>query len=287
MKYLIIALLFSSFAFAKEVPQINKTVNDYTGQLSQPDIESIDKEIRQYFSQSSNQLGVLVIGSLDGDDLEGFSQRVFEKWQLGDVKKDNGVLLLFVLDDRKFRIEVGQGLEGNLTDVESKRIQQQIKPYLKNKEYGRAVLEEVRLVKEKIEQNAKKELEPRSTASGSDTTLATSPISINWEFLIYLLDAVILFSGLLLTVKYSRYKKSIKSSKKMISENQEKLNKARIDFNTLDSEKKKWNSTYSKSDHKIEDTLLSRLNNINSQISDKENSIKHLDEIAKKYGVNV
>src|SRR5262249_16831268 len=53
---------------------------------------------------------------------EKYSLRVAEKWKLGKKGKDNGVLLLISIDDHKMRIEVGQGLEGVLTDVQCNRI---------------------------------------------------------------------------------------------------------------------------------------------------------------------
>ena len=59
---------------------------------------------------------------MDGDDIDDYANRVFTEWKLGDEKKDNGVLWLIAVNDRKQRIEVGLGLEGNLTDALSSRI---------------------------------------------------------------------------------------------------------------------------------------------------------------------
>jgi uncharacterized protein len=72
--------------------------------------------------QSSNQIAVLTIPSLEGESLEEFSHRVATTWKLGQKGTDNGVLLLVAIGERKVRIEVGYGLEGVLTDIRSAQI---------------------------------------------------------------------------------------------------------------------------------------------------------------------
>ena len=65
---------------------------------------------------------ILTIPSLEGEDLEEYSIRVAETWGIGQKEYDNGVLLLVSQAERKVRIEVGYGLEGRLTDLQSGRI---------------------------------------------------------------------------------------------------------------------------------------------------------------------
>ena len=59
----------------------------------------------------------MTIKSLEGEDLEDFSMKVCENWKLGSADREDGVLLLVSLDEKKIRIEVGYGLEGILTDT--------------------------------------------------------------------------------------------------------------------------------------------------------------------------
>lgn len=68
------------------------------------------------------QLQYLIVRTLDGEPIEDFSMRVAERWKLGSAQEDNGILLTVALEDRAVRIEVGQGIEGGLTDVQSSRI---------------------------------------------------------------------------------------------------------------------------------------------------------------------
>src|SRR6478609_6280604 len=117
-------LVLSSTCFAqKAVPQLwGHRVHDEAHVLSQDTIDALEKNLQQYEDSTSNQIAVLVVTSLDGESIEEYSLRVAESWKLGQKNKDNGVLLLVAIDDHEMRIEVGQGLEGVLTDAMSSRI---------------------------------------------------------------------------------------------------------------------------------------------------------------------
>lgn len=92
-------------------------VHDEAKILSQAFIDQLEMGLKGYEDSTSNQIAILIVPSLDEDVLEDYSIRVVEKWKLGQKEKDNGVLLLIAVDDRKMRIEVGKGLEGVLTDA--------------------------------------------------------------------------------------------------------------------------------------------------------------------------
>jgi uncharacterized protein len=114
------ALLFVvplTLCTAAEIPFLSGRVNDYAGILSAATVERLSRDLKAHEDSTSNQVVVLTVASLEGDVLEEFSMKVVEQWKLGQKGKDNGVLLLVARDDRKVRIEVGRGLEGNLTDA--------------------------------------------------------------------------------------------------------------------------------------------------------------------------
>jgi uncharacterized protein len=117
-----ILLVTNSFA-QKAVPELwGIRVHDDAHALKQETVDQLERELKTYEDSTSNQIAILIVQSLDGDVLEEYSLRVAEKWKLGTKNKDNGVLLLIAVDDHKMRIEVGQGLEGVLTDAQSNRI---------------------------------------------------------------------------------------------------------------------------------------------------------------------
>jgi len=115
-------------------------VHDDAHALKQETIDQLEKELKTYEDSTSNQIAILIVQSLDGDVLEEYSLRVAEKWKLGTKNKDNGVLLLVAVDDHKMRIEVGQGLEGVLTDAQSSRIiRNEIAPEFRRGDYDAGV----------------------------------------------------------------------------------------------------------------------------------------------------
>jgi uncharacterized protein len=109
-------LFLVSTAPAIDVPYLSARVNDLAHILSEGTEKELEGILRDYERKTGNQIAVLTIPSLDGEPLEDYSMKVAETWKLGQKGKDNGVLLLVSKNDRKLRIEVGYGLEGELTD---------------------------------------------------------------------------------------------------------------------------------------------------------------------------
>jgi uncharacterized protein len=97
-------------------------VHDEANVLSATAVAQLESILKAERDSTSNQIAVLIIPSLEGDDIDGYGIRVAEKWKIGQKDKDNGAILLIAIQDRKMRIEAGQGLEGVLTDVMSSRI---------------------------------------------------------------------------------------------------------------------------------------------------------------------
>lgn len=121
------ALAVAAFSFvtavsALEVPPLTGRVVDLAHVLPNSTVESLTAQLTAHETQSSNQVAVLIVPSLEHESLEEFSHRVATTWKLGQKGTDNGVLLLVAIGERKVRIEVGYGLEGVLTDIRSAQI---------------------------------------------------------------------------------------------------------------------------------------------------------------------
>jgi uncharacterized protein len=97
-------------------------VHDEAKVLSGQTIRELESFLKYHRDSTSNQIAVLIIPDLQGGDIDDYGYRVAQAWKLGQADKDNGVLLLVSMKERGIRIEVGQGLEGALTDLESSRI---------------------------------------------------------------------------------------------------------------------------------------------------------------------
>ena len=132
--------LWARPAAALEPPELRRYVTDMAGVLSPGDADRIEQLLRQYDEQSTNQFVVLVVRSLEGEAIEDFSIRVVEKNRIGQKGKDNGLLLLVAVDDRKMRFEVGYGLEGELTDaVTSLIISDVVAPQFRSGNYAQGI----------------------------------------------------------------------------------------------------------------------------------------------------
>lgn len=115
-------LVWSPVALALDVPPLAGRINDGANLLSAEEEKRLEQRLAEYERGSGHQFALLTIPSLQGDPIEDFSLRVVERWQLGSEQADDGLLLLVVPQDRKMRIEVGYGLEGNVPDALAGRI---------------------------------------------------------------------------------------------------------------------------------------------------------------------
>jgi uncharacterized protein len=104
-------------ARSQEVPFLGGRVNDTADMFSFGTINELEMMLKAHEDSTSNQVVLLSIPRLEESSLEEYTIKVVETWNLGQANKDNGVLLLIVRDDRKLRVEVGDGLEGVLTDA--------------------------------------------------------------------------------------------------------------------------------------------------------------------------
>ena len=92
-------------------------VSDFGGMLSASARSEMEAELTAFEQQTGIQIAVVTVASLDGGSIEDYAVRLFEQWQIGKKGQDNGVLFLISRDDRRFRIEVGYGMEPLLTDA--------------------------------------------------------------------------------------------------------------------------------------------------------------------------
>ncbi len=92
-------------------------VNDYANVLSEETESYIQENAVSLYRQTTAQICVLTIHSLNGEDISEYAVEVFREWGIGDEEKDNGVLILLSVDDREMWVTTGYGIEGTLTDT--------------------------------------------------------------------------------------------------------------------------------------------------------------------------
>ncbi|HWY80240.1 MAG TPA: TPM domain-containing protein [Candidatus Sulfotelmatobacter sp.] len=132
--------IFPNTAVASSYPNQTGYVNDFASILSPSFANQLDKELQVFEQKTTDQIAVVTIKTIQPDTIENYSIHLAEKWKIGQKGKDNGVIILFAMQDHKMRIEVGRGLEGDLTDIQSKHIQDMyIVPAFKNGHYEQGI----------------------------------------------------------------------------------------------------------------------------------------------------
>src|SRR5688500_8392436 len=134
----------AALAATRDIPYLTGRVVDNAEILSPAAAERITSVLKAHEDRTIDQVAVLTVRSLSGSSIEEYAVAVFESWKLGKKGKDNGVLLVIVPPERKMRIEVGYGLEGQLTDLQASRIIRNVMaPHVKAGDFDRGVEEGV------------------------------------------------------------------------------------------------------------------------------------------------
>ncbi|ASJ75059.1 TPM domain-containing protein [Granulosicoccus antarcticus] len=125
-------------AYAQDdLPALTGRVVDLAKLLDSAQETALSAQLEAHESQTSNQLVVVTLPSLNGNQIADYANRLGRFWEIGSAEDDNGVLLLIAPSERKVRIEVGYGLEGALTDsLSSIIIQREILPPFRSNNYA-------------------------------------------------------------------------------------------------------------------------------------------------------
>ncbi|WP_418939400.1 TPM domain-containing protein [Leyella stercorea] len=157
MLFLLVATL--SFATGEEkqytlqdVPNVRlndarQYVSDPSHILSAPARDTINAVLARLEESTGIETAVVMLPSIGEEDIFNFAHELFRQWGIGKQKSNNGLLILFVMDQRKVRFTVGYGLEGTMTDAMSKRIQmQRMVPRFKAGDWDGGMVDGVRAV---------------------------------------------------------------------------------------------------------------------------------------------
>ena len=134
-------LLFTaSFCAAEDVKKIHPSgyVSDLAGVISpeaRTRLEALCAEVEQ---KTGAQMAVVTVQSLDGEGVENYAVNLFKQLGVGSKKDNRGVLLLVAPHERKYRIEVGYGLEPVINDARAGDAGRAMVPFLRQNDYGKA-----------------------------------------------------------------------------------------------------------------------------------------------------
>jgi len=133
----LVLLATAAQAADPQYPDHTGYVNDYAGVLDQGVANKLEELCRTLEKKTSAELAVAIVRSVAPLDSKEYAVKLFEKWKIGKQGKDNGILLLLAMDERRVEIEVGYGLEGVINDAKAGEIlDRYVVPAFKQGEFG-------------------------------------------------------------------------------------------------------------------------------------------------------
>lgn len=139
---LLVLLLFIQIAGAVNYPQLTEHLTDNANIIDNEYKQKITDLAESIEKNTTVEIAVLTIESLEGDTPENYAINTFRKSGVGKKDKNNGLLILVAKNDRKYKFEVGYGLEGTIPDAMKVPIGDKIiTPNFKNGDYGKGIYE--------------------------------------------------------------------------------------------------------------------------------------------------
>jgi len=162
-------------AWAQDFPEPVGYVNDFAQILSSSYRQSLEQELVSFKEETTAEIAVVTINSLEGGSIEDYAVRLFEDWKIGEKEKDNGILVLIAKEDRKIKIEVGYGLEPVITDGRAGRIiREKMRPAFREEDYDEGVKLAVAQIKEYIHSGEP----PAGTEAAQEKAASALPLII-------------------------------------------------------------------------------------------------------------
>lgn len=170
LKFILLLLLTGILAGAgMDIPYLTGRVNDNAHVLTGNQLDSLSEMLLRHENLTTNQVVVLTIASLEGNNIEDYAYRVFNEWGLGQKGQDNGVLIVVAPNDRRMRIEVGYGLEAVLTDLTTSHIIQNVMaPRFREGDFNSGIMEGTRAVVNVLEGKNSMDLPVTIDGTGSE-----------------------------------------------------------------------------------------------------------------------
>jgi uncharacterized protein len=149
---LLLLLVLSGAVLAQaKLPASSGYINDFAGVLSSQEKQELTAISAGLKQRAGAELAVAVVKSVAPLDSKLYAVKLFERWGIGEKSKDNGILLLLAMEEKRAEIEVGYGLEGTLNDALCGRILDTYAvPSFKEARYGEGLISAARAISETI-----------------------------------------------------------------------------------------------------------------------------------------
>lgn len=182
--------------FAEDIPAPAGWVNDFANVISADYAGKLTNLIQELEEKTTAEIAVVTVQSIAPYDETAYARLVFDNWKPGKRGKDNGVLILLAIKERRWRIEVGYGLEGILPDGLCGEIgRKYMVPYFKEAGYGEGLYQGALKISQVIASSANIDLSRLKDLKGLPRADSASPDSLVVMFLLLFMISIIILSN--------------------------------------------------------------------------------------------
>jgi uncharacterized protein len=186
-KISLLLLLILPLILAVDLPELKGFVTDNADIISSEDETRIINLIDQIEQETTAEIVVVTVKSLEGLSKEQYALELAEKNGIGKEDKDNGLLILVALDEREYRFEVGYGLEGSIPDASKVNIGTKIiEPNFRQGEFGKGIYESLIVMNGMIQNDPEVISEfQRPPVQGNRSTIKLIFFILFWGIIIF------------------------------------------------------------------------------------------------------
>ncbi|MBN1290891.1 MAG: TPM domain-containing protein [Candidatus Latescibacteria bacterium] len=138
--FLLLLMLHPPHSEAQKRPKPSGYVNDFAGVISTDEKNKLESFLRAFKEKTGVEIAVAVVKDMGGLDESTYAVELMKEWGVGSKERNDGILILVAVKERRLRIEVGYGLEPVITDARAGQIRDRyMVPYLKDNDYTSGV----------------------------------------------------------------------------------------------------------------------------------------------------
>ncbi|MFH1613080.1 MAG: TPM domain-containing protein [bacterium] len=163
-----IFILLITFALAEknDFPKPSGFVNDFAKVLNETSKNEIEVFLQQFEKDTTTEFVVVTVQSISPYESKEYAVKLFQEWKIGKKGKDNGLLMLLAIKEKRIEIEIGYGLEGIITDgLSGEILDKHVVPYFKQGQWEQGLLEGVKVFSGIIKENSGSEIKSNKNIS--------------------------------------------------------------------------------------------------------------------------
>ena len=236
-RFLILLFLIPQLLLGQSGLVATNWVNDYVNILTDSQETQINSKISNFEKQTDIEISFALVDTLNGKDIESFSNELFKIWGVGKANRNNGLLVVIAPNERKWRIETGYGLESYLSDGQAYSFgNSNFKPNFKQGNYYKGIDDFLTQVTSHL-----------GTSSWEDRVAYTQRVeqerkeawSNFWWTTLYVVLSIICL--IIFVVFFIRFKKKVEEQKKFLAEKNRKANLYTQEVDSINSNLKRFN----------------------------------------------